>query len=172
MTIEENQFQALRELLTIGNEYCHFIENQAKYEPFYRLAFLQKGLTALYLKGALLPFAEECDESFMQRVVTEENYEILFNELRESFGKNDVFLTTDAASADAVQNSLSENLTDVYQDMKDLLFNFSRGFENSRQCSAYYAAKWFWKRWGAAALKVLPIIHELLADLNHEQEVE
>lgn len=167
-----DEFLAIRELLTLGNEFCYFVENQSKYEEEYRLTFLQRALPALYLKGSLLPDLAECDESFMQRYVTEENYEILFNEMRKVLGKNDLFHTADSLTGDLIEHSLSENLCDLYQDMKDLVLSFSKGFEAGKKCSAYYAKKWFAKRWGASIVRALPIIHELLSDLDTGRDLE
>lgn len=164
MNQENDEFHAVRELLTLGNEFCYFVENQLKYDDTYRLMFLQRALPALYLKGALLAEVPECDESFMQRYVTEENYEILFNELREKFGKNDQFYIADSVTGDLISHSLSEHLCDLYQDMKDLFITFSKGYEEGRRCASFYAHKWFAERWGNAIIKALPIIHELMSE--------
>ncbi|PLW94603.1 MAG: hypothetical protein C0592_02335 [Marinilabiliales bacterium] len=172
MNQESDDFLAVRELLTFGNEFCYFVENQSKYEENYRLTFLQRALPALYLKGALLPEVTECDESYMQRYVTEENYEILFNEMREIFGKKDQFHTADEITGDLIKHSLSENLCDLYQDMKDLFMTFSKGYEAGRACTAFYAREWFDKRWGNAIVKALPIIHELMSDSSAGPDLE
>lgn len=167
-----DDYMAVRELLTLGNEYCYFAENQSKYEESYRLTFLQRALAALYLKGSLLPEILECDTAYMQRFVTEENYEILFNEMRAKFGKNDLFHTADSISGDLIEHSLSELLCDIYQDMKDLFITFSKGLEAEKQCVAYYAATWFQERWGKSIAMALPIIHELMSAENPDMDLE
>ena len=166
------EYPAVTELLTLGNEYCYFVENQSKYDEVYRLAFLQRALSALYLKGSLLPELESCDVGFMQRYVTEENYEILFNEMRELFGKNDKYHSADSVTGDLIEHSLSENLTDLYQDMKDLFITFTKGFDAGRQCAAFYSKKWFSERWGNAIVKAMPLIHELMTGVEKSGEME
>ncbi len=172
MNQETDEHSAIRELLTLGNEYCHFIENQMKYSDEYRLQFIQKALPALYLKGSLLRQPAECDTEWMQRYVTEENYEILFNELREKFGKKDLFNTVDPISNDVITNSLSESLCDLYQDMKDLFITFSKGYEAGRVCAAYFAAEWFMSRWGIAIAKIMPVVHELVSESMSQTNME
>jgi len=172
MKEENGEFLAVRELLTLGNEYCYFVENQSKYNEEYRLTFLQRALPALYLKGALLPEIDDCDESFMQRYVTEENYEILYNEMRDILGSKDRYHTADTVTGDLTEHSLSENLTDLYQDMKDLFITYSKGFEAGRECASFYAKKWFADRWGYAVSKALPIIHELMSGMKPDNDLE
>lgn len=172
MNQDSNEFAEITELLTLGNEYCYFIENQSTYDQEYRLSFLMKILSALYLKGAMLKETDECDEAYMQRYVTEENYETIFNEIRESFAKEDIFYTAVSETGDLVKHSVSEILSDIYQDMKDLYITYSTGLEAEKKCVAYYIKNWFSDRWGKAISVILPIIHELFHDLNKQDDLE
>ena len=172
MNQDSNEFTVTTELLTLGNEYCYFIENQSKYDQEYRLSFLMKILSALYLKGSIMKEMDECDDAYMQRYVTEENYETIFNELRQNFAKKDVFYTADPEVGDLIKHSISEVLSDIYQDMKDLYIAYSKGLEAEKKCVAYYMKDWFSDRWGKAISVLLPIIHELFHDLNKQDNLE
>lgn len=172
MNNESEKYTALAELLTIGNEFCYFIENQSKYDRNYRLYFLQRILPAMYLKGTLLPEEEECDESFLQHCVTEENYEILYGELATQFVESDIFYTLESGTGDAVKYSVSELLADIYQDMKDLYFTFVKEQEAGKECVAYFAKKWFAERWGKSVSILLPVVHDFVIDNNTSDEFD
>lgn len=59
------------EVFAIASEYCLFIDKMANYEQVEAFSFLQKILSALYLKGCLFPTIEVEDDTANERFVTE-----------------------------------------------------------------------------------------------------
>lgn len=164
MSEENTTFRNTSELLTVANEYCYFIENISKYETDDIIEFLRKILPMLYLKGCLVEPVEECDDAFMQRYVTEETYQEIFNEIRNKLRGYNEFYEFDNELKEPVAKTMAECLTDIYQDMKDILTVFMRGIEPEKICAVYYLNQWFTDRWGAQATTLLPVLHKYFTD--------
>lgn len=159
MTENEKTQLHLQELLAVGNEYCHFIENIERYDDAHILEYMRKMLPLLYVKGCLFPPPDECDESYMQRYVTEETYESIFNEIRNKLKPNDEFYVFDSEMAEPVKKSIAECLTDIYQDLKDVLVAYLKGLEPERICAEFYLHQWFALRWGSHISLLMPVLH-------------
>lgn len=116
-----------------GGGILFFLEKAEQYEikPF--VDKMTKLLPLLYLKAALLPDLVSASEDDMPQFVTEEEYEYEHGLLQEKIGRYDEYLevfNSDMQYSDTpVVASISEDLTDMYQDLKDMVANFQRGFE-------------------------------------------
>ena len=125
MNSEDQTISApILDMLTVANEYCYFLENVEQKKKEQVLMFMQRILPLLYLKGSLLPSIEPEYPEADERFVAEEKWEVLFTNLRGIFGKDDEFMIIDPQyinDTEPLKASISENLADIYQDMKDFL---------------------------------------------------
>jgi len=158
MTEEENT-PVVHELVTVANEFCWFMENIQRYEADVILEYMRKMIPLLYVKGSMLKAPESCDEAFMQRYVTEETYEIIFNDIRNRLQHVDQFFVFNAELKEPEEHSIAECLTDIYQDLKDGLIAFTQGIEPQKICAEFYLHEWFITRWGAQAAVLMPALH-------------
>lgn len=147
------------EFIMVANEYCHLVENVRKYESTVVVEILRKILPMLYLKGSILKPIENIDESYAQRFVTEENYEILLNELHLQLKAIDKVLLYDEVKNQAIEYSLSEWLCDIYQDLKDVLLLLGRPLNEEKLAANNMAVSWFEERWGNEVVLAMPILH-------------
>ena len=149
------------EMLTVANEYCLFFEKAASYKTAEILDYYHKIAPLLYLKGAILPDLPLNNEAHNERYVTEEEWETVFKELREKFGKIDVYYIHDH-NFDSVEASLADNMADIYQDMKDFVMLYQKNIQIARQNAiANLSSQYRW-RWGPAAIQALGAVHQLL----------
>ena len=116
------------EFVTVAAEFCAFLERA---EHMKRKAFVDtslKILPLLYLKASLLPKCETIGDEAPETYVTEEIYEILRINLAGLMGEKDdyldVFVQDMVCSDQPIKKSISEDLADIYQDIK-ILFSFS-----------------------------------------------
>lgn len=111
------------EMLTVANDYCLTISKGENISMPNLIDYLQKVHPLLYLKCSLLPDIEVQNPNANERFFTEEEWETLFNLLRNKFKKDDEFWIIDASANhnDPVKMSLADCLTDTYQEMKDFL---------------------------------------------------
>ena len=138
------------EMATVANEYCYYLENIEKKEKDEVFEFLQRILPLLYLKGSLLPSLEPEYPEANERFVTEEQWERIFTTLRDKFEKDDEYWIIDPQyinETEPLKASLSENMTDIYQDMKDFIYllqkNTLAARENAiNQCKILHGNHW------------------------------
>ena len=153
--------QAVLEMITVANEYCLFFEKAENYPTEEILNYFQKIGPLLYLKGTLLPQIATDDPGLGERFVTEEQWEQIFKVLRDKFGENDIYHTHDH-NFDSVQASLSDNVADIYQDMKDFILLYQKNTETARQHAIAQCRDHFSWHWGPALLHALAAVHQLL----------
>ena len=95
------------------------------------LKILQRILPFLYLKASLLPSLEPYFEDGNEKFVTESDWISMHDILREKFGTADdyleVFDEKMNESEGPVISSISENMADIYQDLKDFLLLYQTG---------------------------------------------
>ena len=153
------------EMLTVANEYCHFIEKAHQYDTKDIFEYLQKISPLLYLKGCLLPDVVVEVPEANERFVTEENWEIIFNELRNKFKPNDEYWVidhTDFGFNEPNKASLADNLTDIYQDLKDFVLLYAKGTEAAKENAVHDCKIYFQTHWGYRLVQVQKYLHDIL----------
>ncbi len=153
------------ELLAVAHEYCKILENHIPNDKEKLMEILQKLAPLMYLRGSLLPDIEVNNPDANERFVTEEQWEHLFNSLRETFGDSDLFWTFDPlnyAAEDARKMSLAEALADIYQDMKDFVLLYQRNSRDAKENAVYSIKSLFPLHWGQRLLMVITAIHNTL----------
>jgi hypothetical protein len=155
----------ITEMLTVANEYCHFVERAYNYKPKDILLYMQKILPLLYIKGSLLPDIHVQSQEANEKFVTEENWEILFNEFRNKFKSYDEFWFIDHSDfnfKEAEKASLADNLTDLYQDLKDFVLLYAKGTQAAKENAVRDCKYYFETHWGFRIVRALKYIHTLL----------
>lgn len=160
------------EIATVANEFCYFlehIENKGKEEV---LEFMQRILPLLYIKGSLLPSLEPEYPEANERFVTEVQWEKVFNELRAILGSDDEFWLIDPQyinETEPLKASLSDNISDIYQDMKDFLLLLQKNTLAARENAIYECSQLYSNHWGYRIGNIITRIHHLL---NFNEEIE
>jgi hypothetical protein len=151
------------EMITVANEFCIFIEECEKYERIQILAFFEKIIPLLYLKGSLLPDIVVSDESANQRFVTEEEWETCCNRLKQKLSKADTFYSNETPGVkECVKYSLAEQITDIYQDMKDFILLYQVNTMAARENAVFSCKLFFENHWGYRAIRAGYAIHHIL----------
>ena len=79
------------EMLTVANDFCLFIEETDKYTKEDFLLYMQKICPLLYLKASLLPALNVEDETDNEHFVTEEQWQNVFDTLKQKFSSDDLY---------------------------------------------------------------------------------
>ncbi|MBN2237147.1 MAG: DUF5063 domain-containing protein [Bacteroidales bacterium] len=157
------QSRSVLELLTVSHEYCLFIEKIDTYSKKDILNYFQKIIPLLYLKGSLLPDIEVADDSYVERYVTAETWEIIFNSLRNKIKPDDSYYFAEFSDdTEATQGSIADNLTDVYQDLKDFEILYAKNTQTARENAVFECKKFFENHWGIRLLNAQKAIHQIL----------
>lgn len=153
------------DMLTVSNEYCLFMETaeDRNKEDFFQ--YMQKLLPLIYLKASLLPDIPLNDENAAEHFVTEEQWENLFNTLSIKFGNDDIYYFIDLhekSHSDPVRASLAENLTDLYQDLKDFVLLYQKPHRHSQENAVRDCKNLFETRLGYRLVNAQQAIHYIL----------
>jgi hypothetical protein len=154
------------ELITVANEFCSFLERSEELETADFMSRLQKLLPLLYLKASFLPEFELESDDELEKYVTELDYNLIQQKvLRHTAAEDDyqeVFLSGMEFSESALTASISENIADIYQDMKDLVLSFRTLDEEVMEQALSESQRNFSNLWGQKLVNCLRAIHNLI----------
>jgi hypothetical protein len=157
--------KSVLELLTVANDFCSFLDKAGEAGKNEVLTYLQRVLPLIYLKSSLLPDVVEEDEDAIEHYVTEMEWEDMFNMLRSKFGDDDIYHTIDLhekSHMDPVRASLAENITDLYQDLKDFMLLYQKPLTTFKHNAVMECKRLFTTRYGYRIVNAHVAIHYLL----------
>ena len=154
------------ELVTVAVEYCAFLEGAEGKSRMEFVDTIVKILPLLYLKATLLPKYEMLDDDYYpEDFVTEDNYNIVRANIsmlmEEKDDYLDVFMEDMKYSESPILTTVSENLADIYQELKDLAAAFQTGEEPIMNDAVVICRQAFLDSWGRKLLAVLRALHEI-----------
>lgn len=158
------------EFITVANEFCSFLERAEELESADFLSRLQKLLPFLYIKASLIPEFEFEAEDDLERYVTEIDYNIIQQNVAAHTGAGDdyqeVFLPGMQFSETALTANISENVADIYQDIKELVMSFRTLSEDVMAQALYECRQNFTQIWGQKLVNCLRALHNLIYSEN------
>jgi hypothetical protein len=162
------------DLLKLANEYCLFLEKSEQYKTPDLLVFLQRILPMLYIKGSLLPEVQGASD-IVEHFVTEEQWSNIFADLREKFGAADDYYfcdLNDPEGSDPWKGSLADNLSDIYQCMKDFILLFQKNTYSAQKDAVADVSSLFKSHWGECATRAHNVIHHLVFQSVNEATID
>lgn len=153
------------EFAASANEYCKYLESTRDISGIEILKVLQRLLPYIYLRGSLLPLLEPVLEEPNKKTVTEFDWTRMHENLLSKLGSNDPFpvIVSLGDPADGLYTgSISENLSDIYQDLKDFIVSYKSGNEEVMNDAVWEVLMNFEEFWGKKLLNVLTAIHDVL----------
>ncbi|WP_372776027.1 DUF5063 domain-containing protein [Mangrovibacterium sp.] len=165
------------EFVTVANEYCKFIETAGVLDPKEMLGKAQKILPLVYLKTTLLPEFESSEELVLEKFVSEVDYNYLQQRIMNRLGGHDdyqeVFDQDMQFSEAPLTSSISENLIDIYQDLKDFVLSYRTGDEMVMQEALWECIENFKNYWGQKLVNGLRAIHTLVySDVDFDEKLK
>lgn len=158
------------ETVAIAGEYCSFLESNGQYSQEDFIRSLRDLVPLLYLRGSLLPEINPEFPEANERYITEEQWDGMFTSLRKFLGEKDEFsyLTLNEYGQDAIlRGSISEHLTDVYQDLKDFVLLYKKPSLDARENAIHECKSLFQSNWGNRLANLLPVLHHLSSEASH-----
>ena len=158
------------EFVTVAVQLCLYLEQVAEHE---KADFIEKMLCLLpllYLKARLLPKAHEELDGYLERFVAEQEYEDLRQMVAQKLGSDDayleVFMEDMRYSDEPITAFISENIADIYQELKDLACNYQTREEAIMNDALVNCLEAFEQHWGQKLLNVLRPLHALLLTID------
>lgn len=164
------------EFVTVAVEVCVFLEQN---DPVSREVWIDKMLkmlSLLYVKALFLPDTEVAEEDFSATFVREEDYLRIVNKVSIVMGEEDVyldvFLEEMKYSDTPVSTLVSENIADIYQDIRNFISVYQYGLTDQMNEALYLCKENFRLYWGQKLVNVLRPLHTLKCMyMEHENEV-
>ena len=154
------------EFITVANEFCSLLERAEELESADFMSRLQKLLPFLYIKASLIPEFDFEAEDDLERYVSEVDYNIIQQHVAAHTGAGDdyqeVFLPGMQFSESALTASISENVADIYQDIKELVMSFRTLSEEVMAQALFECRQNFTQLWGQKLVNCLRAIHNLI----------
>ena len=154
------------EFVAVANEFCKYSEHASEINGEEMLRIMQRILPLMYLKASLLPKLEPFFEDGNEKFVTEADWNDLNEILKEKFGTaNDYLEVFDEKINDSegpVVSSLSENMADMYQDMKDFLLLYQTGTGEVMNDAVWECRMNFENFWGQKLVNSMRAIHKFI----------
>jgi hypothetical protein len=167
------------EFVTVAVQYCAYLENFDNNIAEPELTDkLTKILPLLYLKASLIPETDTVNEDNPEISVTEEDYNYITSKLNNIFSANDtyleVFIQDMKYSETPISANISEDLADIYQDLKNFVTIFERGITENMNDALYVCTENFKIYWGQKLVNALRALHSLkyTADTDNLEEGE
>lgn len=160
------------EFATVAAETCGFLEKVETLERGDFVDKLLKLLPLLYLKVQLLPECQYIEDGYLENYITEETYEILRMNVAYKLAEKDdyleVFLPDMQYSDTPIKKCISEDLADIYQDLKDFLFIFQLGFDQTMNDALVRCKQNFETYWGQRLVNTLRALHNIKFDTTND----
>ncbi|MEN8227242.1 MAG: DUF5063 domain-containing protein [Bacteroidota bacterium] len=153
------------EFVTISNACCQFLEQLKGVDG---KAFIEQSVQHLSGVYAAVVKLDETDpqiESAGESTVTEQEWSALFQRIAMLLGAhNDIVRQVEDEEfdrSDLVNHTISEDMADVYQELRDFTTIYSRGMEELMNDAAWELKERFAEHWGKKLLRSLMALHDL-----------
>lgn len=157
--------EAAIEFVTVAVQLCLYLEQSAEQEKDEFIEKMLCMLPLLYLKAKLLPKSVEEMDGYPERFVSETEYEDMRQMVASKLGSDDayleVFVEDMRYSDEPITAFVSENIADIYQEIKDLACNYQTRDEAVMNDALVSCMDGFEQHWGQKSLNVLRALHAL-----------
>jgi hypothetical protein len=164
------------EFVTVAAEYCAFVERCEGQKRTEFVDTLLKILPLLYIKASMLPECEIMGDDVLEVFVTEEDYEIIRINLQELLSDRDdyldVFVEDMKYSDTPIRKSIAEDLSDIYQAVKDFVCQFQSGLNETMHDALATVREQFASYWGQTLVNTMRALHEVKFSKSDDEEEE
>lgn len=164
------------EFVAVANEFCKYAEHASEIKGDELLSILQRILPLMYLKASLLPSLEPFFEDGNEKFVMESDWNRIHKSFRQQFGTADdypeIFNEKFEETGVPVMASISEDLTDTYQDIKNFLLLYQTGTQEVMNDAVWECRMNFENYWGQKLVNTLKAIHRFIYSGEEIEKVD
>ena len=154
------------EFVAVANEFCKYAVHASELNGDEMLKIMQRILPLMYLKASLLPQLDPFFEEGNEKFVSEADWTTINETLKIKFGTaNDYLEVFDEKINDSegpVVASISEDMADIYQDIKDFLLLYQTGTGEVMNDAVWECRMNFENFWGQKLVNSMRAIHKFI----------
>mgnify|MGYP003290174842 CR=1 FL=1 len=162
------------EFVTVAAEFCAYLERAESLRRKDFVDTILKILPLLYIKASMLPECEMMSDNEPETFVTEDDYEVIRLNLQELMADRDdyldVFVEDMKYSDTPIRKSIAEDLTDIYQVVKDFVCQFRSGLNETMHDALAQCREHFIGYWGQTLVNTMRALHEVKYNSTEEEE--
>ena len=153
------------EFVTVAAETCLFLERTSECSRNDFITKSAKLLSLLYSKTLLLETPESVLDDQPERFVSEEDYQYVKQSIETLLGNDNIYLEVFHPqmkySDTPIAAFISEDLADIYQELKDFAANYRLGVADIMNDALVLCLETFAEHWGQKTLNALRALHAL-----------
>jgi len=162
------------ELVTVATEYCVRVERAADVKQHDFVSIMLKILPLLYMKAMVLTDWLKEEDSEVEEFVTEDDYNFVLNGVATVMSSHDdyldVFVEDMKYSDTPIRKTISEDMADIYQDIRNFVGVYKQGYDEAMALALSHLMNQFPKYWGQRIPSVMRALHDVF--FLQETEVE
>lgn len=171
---DENQLKGVYakevlRLVTAANDYCVFLEDKGDVKPVEFIPKMLKLSSEVYAAALHIEEFEPMLEHGNEKFVTEQDWSSVYQSVLLMLGSHNTYLRIaedgEFDRSDLVTHTVSEDLADVYQDLKDFTLQYRQGIEEIMNDAVYELMENFDQFWSTKLLYAMQSLNRLY--VNH-----
>lgn len=166
---------AVIDFVTVAVEFCAILERDKTPARTAWMDKMLKILPLMYIKAALLPETVEINDEMPETFVKEEDYVRVAAAVSSIMGEEDVYLDVfveDMKYSDRpVSAFVSENIADIYQDVRNFVSVYQYGLTEQMNDALYSCKQNFQTYWGQKLINVLRPLHNVFYNDNEDNNL-
>lgn len=167
--------QGVLEFVQVAARFCAFLEQPQDCDRRQYIATLLRLMPMLYVQAQLLPAVQSDGDFLPADQVTEQDYEWVRDSAFRMLGSEaDSYLELvyglDMQTDDTQWRSISEDLADVYQAVRNFVAAYQRGIEDCMHDALWLLQDNFDLYWGQTLLDALRRLHRIRNQYEEDPE--
>ncbi len=162
------------EFVTVAAEFCAYVERSNEHSRKEFVDTLLKLLPLLYIKAQMLPDEERISDDDLEDFVSEDSYEVMrmtiYDLLADKDSYLDVFVNDMKYSDTPITKSISEDIADIYQDIKNFVCLFQLGINETMHDAIIECNEHFRTYWGQTLTNTLRALHDIRYNTSLDDE--
>lgn len=151
--------------VALSKEYCTLLETNLEIEQDVFIRFALYSLPALYSSMIRIPALEPVFDEGSEKFVSEHDWSEVFRKIAAKMEGNNDFLDIPSATefdrSELVTRNISEDMADIYQDLRDFLEVYRNAPEEVMNDALWECQNNFLTYWGSKILRVSSALHKI-----------
>ncbi|PID93064.1 MAG: hypothetical protein CSA96_00710 [Bacteroidetes bacterium] len=156
------------DFVSSANAYCAMLEALQGEDAKGFIASALQALSTLYSRFLLIPDFEPRLDGSIEPHVSEGQWSAIYQRVALLLGSHNEYLRPaerdEFDRSDLVAHYISEDLADLYQELRDFTIVYSRGMEDMMNDAGWELKERFCEHWGRKLLSALKALHELYVE--------